>query len=74
MKAIENPDGTFKGCVNNYGLIEWDETHFCTVFALTPEECALFHVVEFQETNPPAFTRWQNAREVSPIKVDNIWT
>ena len=72
--AIENIDGSFKERILTTGNIEWDNTHFCPASALTPEERAMFRVVDFREVPPSPPGRWQGVREVDPVKIDGSWT
>lgn len=72
--VIENPDGSFKEHIITTGNIEWDETHLCPASALTPDERALFRVVEFREVPPPPPSRWQAVREAAPVKINGVWT
>lgn len=72
--SIENTDGSFRERILTTGNIEWDDTRLCPASALTPEERALFRVVDFQETPAPQPGRWQGVREVDPGKVDDVWT
>ena len=69
----ENTDGSFLRRVPD-GDVEWDETHLCPAYALTPEESQSFRVGSFVLTVPPSVDRFKAVREVDPIKVDGVWT
>lgn len=68
------PDNTFDYQISDYERIEWDESHFCSASALTPEEAVLFRVVPLVEVPMPPFdSKTQKCFRDGAEFVENEW-
>lgn len=56
------------------GAIVWDDTHYCSVTALTPEEIEYFRVVPLLETQPPSHNKTTHSCTREGVEfVDSQW-
>lgn len=73
--ATLNSGGSFNSFVKTKNNILWDATHNCPASALTPEERALFRVVEVDEGTPPEVNSLTEFVIVNdPVLVSGVWT